>query len=716
MRFSRQVLLGLGLGVATGVFWGEKVAVLKPAADAFVRLLQMTVLPYVTLSIVTNLGTLTYARVRAFGLRLIGVLAIFWATALFFACLLPVTFPEIHSAAFFSPALAERPEPFDFLNLYVTANPFNALANSIVPAVVLFSVLLGLALIGVDNKRPLLDVLQAVVAAVGRMARAIIRLTPYGIFAIAAQAAGTLDLDQLQRIQVYLIAYCAFSLLLSLWVLPGLVSALTPIGAVEMLSASLEGLVTAFVIGDLFVVLPSLMHSSSSLIEKRIDSTGPTKDLPTSIVPMSFTFPHSGKLLSLSFVLFAGWFSDSLVPLVRYPQLVFSGFFSFFGSLNVAVPFLLDLFRIPDDTFQLFLATSVINSRFGTLLAAVHTVAIGVLGSAVVAGAVRFRPARIVRFLVITVLLTAALVAGLRLSFAAMVKTRVDGLAVINSMQPLVYPPIDSRLVIGPSDVPADSIPRADQMLHDIRARGVLRVGVFPASIPYEFPNSANQVVGLDVEMAQNLAVDLGVGIQFVQFPVSELTTQVHNRTIDIVMSGARVTPERTAEFAMSDSYLDETLAVVMPDYARGQFQSWDAIRALRGVRVGVQDQRYYTETVRRLLPDAQLTIVRETADIIDPNAPFDAYILPAERGSILTMLYPRFSVVIPDGATVKMPLGYPIAGQDPAWIRYVNTWVELKKREGFVDRLYDQWILGKASVRAHPRWSVARNVLHWVN
>ena len=39
-------------------------------------------------------------------------------------------------------------EPFDFLNLYIPTNPFNSLANNVVPAVVLFSVIVGAALIG----------------------------------------------------------------------------------------------------------------------------------------------------------------------------------------------------------------------------------------------------------------------------------------------------------------------------------------------------------------------------------------------------------------------------------------------------------------------------------------------------------------------------------------------------------------------------------------
>lgn len=120
--------------------------------------------------------------------------------------------------------------------------------------------------------------------------------------------------------------------------------------------------------------------------------------------------------------------------------------------------------------------------------------------------------------------------------------------------------------------------------------------------------------------------------------------------------------------------------------------------------------------TVRRLLPDARLTIIPETRELIDPDASVDAYALPAERGSVLTMLNPRFTVVIPEGATIRMPLAYPIAGRDASWVRLVNTWIGLKKREGFIDALYAHWILGRAAESAEPRWSIMRNVLGWVD
>ena len=44
-----------------------------------------------------------------------------------------------------------------------------------------------------------------------------------------------------------------------------------------------------------------------------------TASLPDVIVPASFNFPHAGKLLSLSFILFAGWFSGAPVRMATIP-------------------------------------------------------------------------------------------------------------------------------------------------------------------------------------------------------------------------------------------------------------------------------------------------------------------------------------------------------------------------------------------------------------
>lgn len=399
MSSSTKILVGLFAGVFVGLFFGEHAAVLKVAADGFVKLLQMMVLPYITLSIIASLGTLSYDQVKTLGLRAGAVLVGLWCFALIFAFLMPLTFPDTETASFFSTTLVERRQPLDLIDLFIPSNPFYSLANNIVPAVVLFSVFIGVALVGVERKQALLDVFAVAKEAVSTATKFVVSLTPYGIFAIAANAAGTLNVEQLARIQVYLIAYGVIASLMALWILPGLVAALTPFKYKDVLGPTRDALITAFMAADLFIVLPMLTQACKDLFERYGLVSETARTLPDIIVPTSFNFPSTGRLLSISFILFAGWFADAAVPVTEYPRLALMGVLTLFGSTTAALPFMLDLFRIPADTFQLFLATNVVNARFGSLLAALHTVVLVLLGGAAIIGALRFNPVRLGRYL-----------------------------------------------------------------------------------------------------------------------------------------------------------------------------------------------------------------------------------------------------------------------------------------------------------------------------
>src|SRR5262249_789179 len=196
--------------------------------DAYVRLLQMTVLPYVTGSIIAGLGGLHPAQARALGVRVGAIIAVLWAIALLAVFLFPLMFPPHVNASFFSTTLLQPPESFDLLGLYVPTNPFYSLANNIIPAVVVFSVVVGIALMAVPGKAQVLSVLTVVNAAVAKAANFVVLLTPYGVFAIAAVAGRTRHIDSLERLEGYPVTYVAVTALLTLWGIPPLLAALPP--------------------------------------------------------------------------------------------------------------------------------------------------------------------------------------------------------------------------------------------------------------------------------------------------------------------------------------------------------------------------------------------------------------------------------------------------------------------------------------------------------
>ena len=712
LSFSTQILVGLAAGILLGLFLGEHAGVLKWAADGFVKLLQMTVLPYVTLSIVGSLGNLQMRQARELAWRGGAVLLALWLVALTFALLIPLTFPSTENASFFSTTLVEQRRPFNFVDLYIPSNPFYSLANNVVPAVVLFSIIVGVALIGVSRKQVLLDTLAVATDALSRATRFIVRLTPYGLFAIAATTAGTMSLEQVGRLQVYLISYVLVSLLVSLWVLPGLVAALTPIPVRAVFSLTRNALITAFVAGDLFIVLPVLIGASGTLAEQYTGAEH-ASDLPAVIVPASFNFPHAGKLLSISFVLFAGWFADAAVSLVDYPRLALMGILTFFGSLNVAVPFLLDQFRIPTDTFQLFLASGVINSRFGTLVAAMHTLVVALLGTCAMTGKLRWETGRVLRYLAITLALTIGTIGGARVLFAEALQQRYTKDEVLAGMH-LLRTPVPAVVHRQASPPPVNL---GGSVLEDVRGRGTLRVGYLPNALPFAFFNARGDLVGFDAELAHRLAADLEVSLEFVAVDRDALPSQLDSGFCDIVMSGVAVTPLRASTTLFSIMYLEETLGFLVPDERRAAFEDWNAIRRAGPLTIAVPDVPYYVDRIREAVPDARIRTIEDIATVLASTATdVDAIALPAERGSAWTLMYPRYTVVVPAPSRIRIPLAYPLARNDQPFARFINTWLQLRMKDGTIDSLYDYWILGRSAEGPTRRWSIVRNVLHWVD
>lgn len=73
--------------------------------------------------------------------------------------------------------------------------------------------------------------------------------------------------------------------------------------------------------------------------------------------------------------------------------------------------------------------------------------------------------------------------------------------------------------------------------------------------------------------------------------------------------------------------------------------------------------------------------------------------------------------MVLPSPGLGLDSLGYAIRTDSPRFLHYLNSWLDLKKTSGYTEKQYNLWIKGKTDIVApqEPRWSVIRDVLHWV-
>ena len=713
LSLSSQILIGLLVGIATGIVLGELCAGLKIVGDAFIALLQMTVLPYVMFALIANIGGLAWADARRLAARGGLLLLIFWAIALAMIVVMPLAFPELQSASFFSTSLVEPPSKIDLLGLYIPTNPFHSLANSVIPAVVLFSIAVGTALMNVPGKESVIDLLAVFTTALMRVNRFVVKLTPLGVFALAASAAGTLTLEEFSRLQAYLITYILTALLLTFWILPMLLSACTPFSYRQILRCARDPLVTAFTTGSLFVVLPMLTERVTTLFDEQGVRDEEAPHFVDVLLPVAYSFPVLGKLLSLLFIPFAAWFSGHQLTPGQYPALLPSGLLSYFGSTNMAQPFLLDLMRIPSDLFQLFVIARVFCERFGTLTSSMYLLVFTALTTCALIGAMKIQRGRFVGFLAVTIALTFAGVVSTRVYLSAALEGIYDKDKVIEKMQ-LLVDPVEAVVLTRAVPNPVPLRPGRSR-LERIRDRGILRIG-FREMLPFSFMNARGELVGFDIEMANRLADELGVTLEFVPIDIRRIAEHLDADHCDVVMSGVAATTPRFEQMEFSTSYLDATIALVVPDHRRHDFSRRQTILAMEGVRVGLIGEAYWLRKLREMAPNIEFVPLGSEREFFEnADLRLDALVTSAEGGSAWTLYHPEYHVVIPDGNVIKQPMGYPMARGERELKSLLDHWVVLKTKDGTIERAYDHWILGRQAVPSVPRWSVVRNVLGWV-
>ncbi len=165
-------------------------------------------------------------------------------------------------------------------------------------------------------------------------------------------------------------------------------------------------------------------------------------------------FPKLGSLFPMSFVLFASWFSGIPIAIAQYPVFLFLGLASFFGGVHVGIPFLLDLLGIPVDHFQLYLATTVVSSRFVVLLTTMNNFALTLLGACAMSGTLVVRWRQVLRSAGLAVVGTAITLGGLHTVFTWVLPNPYARDTVITDMQLLRVPSPETVFIDPPTQLP----------------------------------------------------------------------------------------------------------------------------------------------------------------------------------------------------------------------------------------------------------------------
>src|SRR5262245_11873130 len=100
----------------------------------------------------------------------------------------------------------------------------------------------------------------------------------------------------------------------------------------------------------------------------------------------------------------------------------------------------------------------------------------------------------------------------------------------------------------------APSYAQQKSLLHQILDRGVLRVGTTGTYYPFSLLNAASgKFEGYDIEVAERLAKDLGVRLEFVQTTWPTIVAGLVAGKYDVAASGITLTLDRMKSVAFAE-------------------------------------------------------------------------------------------------------------------------------------------------------------------
>lgn len=274
--FTKRVFIGLGLGIGFGIalqlIYGVDSEVTKESirwfnivGTGYVKLLQMIVMPLILVSITSAITNMKDSKnLGKFGGLIIGVLIFTTAisavvgigAALGFNLTtvnMEVGDKETQRAEY----LESRQED---ANIHISekvlevipSNPFNAMTgqgkNSTL-SVVLFSAFTGLAVLGVQKKKPksaqlFKEMINATHDVVMRIMTMILRLTPFGILAMMTKTIGTSNVQEIAKLGTFIIAsYVAIIIMFGVHLV---IIALTGLNPIMYVKKSMPVLTFAF--------------------------------------------------------------------------------------------------------------------------------------------------------------------------------------------------------------------------------------------------------------------------------------------------------------------------------------------------------------------------------------------------------------------------------------------------------------------------------------
>lgn len=222
--------------------------------------------------------------------------------------------------------------------------------------------------------------------------------------------------------------------------------------------------------------------------------------------------------------------------------------------------------------------------------------------------------------------------------------------------------------------------------------RGILKVGM-STFVPWAMKDKTGKLIGFEIDVASQLAQDMGVKIEFVPTKWAGIIPALLTGKFDVIIGGMSIRPDRNLKvnFSIPYDYAGQSM-VANKKLAAGftSLEDFNRSDVVISARLGATS----ADAANKFLPKAQKRFFDDEAQVIQEvvNGRAHAAVASAPLPAFQALKYPDKLFLPFQGTFTKEPIGFAVRKGDFDTINYFNNWIRVTEAKGWLAERKHYW------------------------
>src|SRR5262245_33633119 len=250
------------------------------------------------------------------------------------------------------------------------------------------------------------------------------------------------------------------------------------------------------------------------------------------------------------------------------------------------------------------------------------------------------------------------------------------------------------------STVTSTSAPTA---LDRIKQRGELVVGTAASMPPLNMTTKSGEIIGLEADMARAMADAMNVKLRLAPTPFADLLPALAAGSIDVIISGMTMTPERNMSVAFVGPYFisgKSFLTTTATLTNRGSAEGNDPAMRIAVLRASTSET-----FVQQTIPKATIVPTKDYDEAIALVSQGKADIMIADMPACVVTVarYPDRGLFALATPLTREPIGIALPANDPLLVNWTQNWLREMEAGGNLELMKDLWFKNTVWLKELP-------------